>query len=81
MSMERRPNPQPGTKPPPPAPPAKRYPQARPVAPPNQWCKSRNDPHPFDVVTGDPRIDKQIAIRRGFYPKPWWHRIFRARES
>ena len=52
-----------------------------PVGPPNQWCRSLSDPHPYDVVTGDPRIDKQISISRGLYPKPWWRRIFGGRES
>ena len=50
-----------------------------PAPPPNQWCRSRADPHPYDVVTGDPRIDKQIAIHRGLYPKPWWRRLFGGR--
>ena len=45
-----------------------------PRGPPYQWCGSFNDPQPYDVVTGDPHIDKQIAINRGLYPKPWWRK-------
>ena len=48
-----------------------------PTPPPNQWCKSPTDPHPFDIVTGNCRIDREIARDRGLYPRPWWWRLRR----
>lgn len=46
-----------------------------PVGPPNQWI-NQFGVTAFDKVTGDPHIDRQIAINRGLYPRPWWRRIF-----
>ena len=63
-----RPIPAPGRKPPPPPPPPP------PKGPPNRWCLSLTDQHPYDIVTGDPHIDREIARNRGLYPRPlWWH--------
>ncbi len=48
-----------------------------PRPPPNQWAKSWSDPHPFDIVTGDAHIDREIARNRGLYPRPLWWRLRR----
>ena len=48
-----------------------------PKPPPNRWCKHMLDPHPFDIVTGNVRVDREIARQRGFYPRPWWWRLRR----
>jgi hypothetical protein len=53
-----------------------RHPDA-PKGPPNQWIIEGN-PHPFDVITGDWRKDREIARSRGLYPQPWWRRLWRA---
>jgi hypothetical protein len=48
-----------------------------PVPPPNQWSRSLKDPYPYDIVTGDAHIDREIARNRGLYPQPLWWRIRR----
>ena len=60
--------PPPDREPPPPPPPP-------PVGPPNRWVVC-GDPIAFDIVTGNPRIDREIARSRGLYPQPWWRRLW-----
>jgi len=50
----------------------------RPVPPPNQWVR-KGRPIAFDIVTGDPQIDREIARNRGLLPLPWWRRLFSRR--
>lgn len=47
----------------------------RPKMPPNQWVPEGDLNAPFDVVTGNCRIDREIARDRGLYPQPWWRRL------
>ena len=45
-----------------------------PTPPPNQWVPDGDLHAPFDVVTGNCRIDREIARDRGLYPRQLWKR-------
>ena len=47
-----------------------------PASPPNQHIRE-GDQYAYDIVTGDPYIDKAIARHRGSIPRPWWWRLRR----
>ena len=47
-----------------------------PESPPNQHIRE-GDQYAYDIVTGDPYIDKAIARHRGSIPRPWWWRLRR----
>lgn len=47
-----------------------------PIGPPNQWVV-QGDPYAFDIVTGDVKIDRAIARRRGLYPPTFFQRMRR----
>ncbi len=49
----------------------------RPKEPPLQWVPDGDIYAPFDNVTGNCRIDREIARWRGRYPRPWWWRLRR----
>ena len=52
----------------------------KPEPPQNEWIQS-GSPISFPKLTGDPKLDREIARVRGQYPLPWWSRLFNWRSK